>query len=83
LAGQHPVKQHQVGQHGIHRRLGLVGRGRNGHLVACVAQVDRNELGDRVFVFHHQDAAHVAALAWPAKRRTFIETLPSTSFAFT
>ncbi|MCY1542303.1 hypothetical protein D9M68_780460 [compost metagenome] len=55
LAGQHPVEQDDVGQHRVDlalcRRTVKNDRGRK----AVVAQVDGDQLGDRRFVFHHQN----------------------------
>jgi hypothetical protein len=58
LPRQHPVEQHEIGQDAVDRSLGFVGRGRDRHLVACVTQIDRDELCNGSLVLHHQDSGH-------------------------
>jgi hypothetical protein len=56
LAGQHPVQQDRIGQHGVQlalRRHAVFGPDR---LKAVVAQVHGDQLGNRRLVFNDQDA---------------------------
>ena len=66
LAGQHPVEHHEVGQHARRpRACACVGVGRDRDLEAGVAQVDRDQLGDRRLVLDDQDPAHRLFLGGP------------------
>ena len=59
LAGQHPVEQDDIGQHGIQLALrGIAVFGPN-RRKAVVAQVDGNQLGNRRLVFDDEDAGQV------------------------
>jgi hypothetical protein len=66
LARQHPVEDHEVGDHPVDFGLRGFGVGRDGHLEAGVAQVDRDQLGDRRLVLDDQDPAHVLASRFSA-----------------
>ena len=63
LARQHPVENGEVWQHTVHSRLGLLGTAGHNHFKAGMAQIDRDQLGNRRLVFHHQNQAHARLLA--------------------
>ena len=60
FAGQHPVQQDHVGQHGIQLALRAVAVFRPEGLEPVVSQVDRNQLGNRGFVLHDEDTGKLS-----------------------
>ena len=60
LPRQHPVEQDHVGQHGIELALRAVAVFRPKGLETVVAQVDRNQLGNRGFVLHDEDTGKLS-----------------------
>jgi hypothetical protein len=58
VAGQHPVQHDQVGQLGQQRGLRVGPRDGNARFVPLMAQVQRDQFGDRGLVLDNQHASH-------------------------